>query len=107
MNKQNPPLFYRYDVAKILNCTPLTISNREKSKTYPEPTRNSSNYRIYTIEDILELQYITYKRTYLSPIVAFLWDEGYTDVREVETMVNAAFEAWRNSKAQVEKVVSS
>jgi hypothetical protein len=99
MLKTPVPMFHRKDVAVILNCTPLTISNREKAGTYPDPVRTSSNYRLYSLEDVFELQFRTYKNAYIGPVVAYLWDNGYKNVAELEKFVNEAYESWHNQKA--------
>ena len=45
--KLSEPIFTRSDLAQILNVSPLTIANREKSKKYPNPKRDLNKYRIY------------------------------------------------------------
>lgn len=72
------PIFTRTQVAQLLNCTPLTIANREKKNIYPEPKRHvSSNHRYYTIQDVFLLQYITFKQINLNSLASLLWDMGY------------------------------
>lgn len=73
-----PPTFTRTELAKLLNCTPLTIANREKKNQYPEPKRSStSNHRLYTIQDVFILQYLTNNQINLSSVASLLWDKGY------------------------------
>lgn len=70
----------RSQVASILNCTPLTISNREKKGIYPAPSRNPvNNYRCYSLHDVFNLQMITFEGIHLTPIASVLWDMGYKD----------------------------
>ena len=64
------PAFNRSEVAKILNVTTLTVANREKSNRYPEPKRDLNNYRIYTINDVLNLQLLTYNHIDPKPIIS-------------------------------------
>lgn len=86
----------RKEVASILNCTPLTINNREKKDLYPPPKRNSSSkYRIYDLSDVFLLQMITFNRIILPTIVSLLYDKGYTDSVEVEKVLNAQFNIFK------------
>jgi hypothetical protein len=87
-----PPRFTRSEVAKILNCSSLTIYNREKSGKYPQPSRTNSNYRLYSLNDLFTLQKITYGQIYLSSIFSLLWDKGYTDVSSLEKYLNDALD---------------
>ena len=41
--KVSEPIFTRSDVAQILNVSPLTVANREKTKKYPVPKRDLNN----------------------------------------------------------------
>lgn len=78
--KKPAPVFTRTQVAQLLNCTPLTIANREKKNIYPEPKRNvTSNHRYYTLQDVFLLQYITSKQINLNSIASILWDMGYNN----------------------------
>jgi hypothetical protein len=100
------PHLTRAEVAKILNCTPLTIRNRERSGKYPPARRHPiNNYRIYSIEDILWLQMNTYDQIFIGPVVSILHDKGYTDMTALNAYVSAAVgvireEAIRRVKAQ-------
>jgi DNA-binding transcriptional MerR regulator len=88
---KNPdPLFTRGDVAKILNVTPLTIANREKSKKYPEARRDLNRYRIYSINDVLNLQLITFSRLEPNKIISVLHDKGYRDFKEISKIIDGA-----------------
>ena len=83
--------FTRKEVAEILGCTVLTISNREKSGTYPQPSRNpTNNYRFYSLSDIMRLQKITLNGIVVGPILAKLWDRGYRDPAKCEAILKAA-----------------
>lgn len=90
MSKTNTlePTFTRGDVAKILNVTPLTIANREKSNKYPEPKRDLNNYRIYTLNDVFNLQLITYGALDPRPIISVLYDKGYRDTKELGKLID-------------------
>jgi DNA-binding transcriptional MerR regulator len=92
MNKEQDiaPLFSRGDVAKILQVTPATIANRERKTLYPEPARDLNNKRIYSIEDILLLQVITYKKIDAKPIISIMHDKDYTDPKKVQILIDAA-----------------
>ncbi len=86
-----PPVFVRHEVAKILNCSVLTVRNREKQGKYPVPTRNpNNNYRVYTFHDVCMLQYITYGQVYRTPILSVLYDKGYKDVNVLEEYLGAS-----------------
>jgi len=101
-SKNNEPIFTRGDVAKVLNVTPLTIANREKPKVdketgeeiekakYPEPKRDLNNYRVYTLNDLLNLQLLTYGTIDTRPIVSLLYDKGYRDMKQVGQIVEHA-----------------
>ena len=84
------PIFTRGEVAKILNVTPLTIANREKSDKYPEPKRDLNNYRIYTLNDVLNLQLLTYKALDPKPIISMLYDKGFKDAKELGKIMDGA-----------------
>lgn len=84
------PIFTRGEVAKILNVTPLTIANREKSDKYPEPRRDLNNYRIYTLNDVLNLQLLTYKSLDPRPIISILYDKGYRNEKELGKIIDGA-----------------
>lgn len=84
------PIFTRGDIAKILNVTPLTISNREKRGKYPEPKRDLNNYRVYTLNDVFNLQMLTYDRVDTRPILSLLYDKGWRDMKELGQLIEAA-----------------
>ena len=87
----NPePIFTRGDVAKILNVTPLTIANREKTKKYPEPKRDLNQYRIYSLNDIFNLQLLTYQALDPRPVISVLYDKGYRDTKELGKIIDKA-----------------
>ena len=94
---QGEPLFTRGDVAKILNVTPLTISNREKAEKYPEPKRDINNYRIYTLNDVLNLQLITFGELDTRPVLSLLYDKGWTDARQLGQIMDKALSRRENS----------
>lgn len=78
------PIFTRTQVAKLLNCTPLTIANREKKEIYPEPKRSKTSlHRVYSLQDAFLLQYITNSQINLSSITSLLWDMGYTNSKDL------------------------
>jgi DNA-binding transcriptional MerR regulator len=84
------PAFNRSEVAKILNVTTLTVANREKSNRYPEPKRDLNNYRIYTINDVLNLQLLTYNHIDPKPIISVLYDKGYRDTKLLAEIIDEA-----------------
>lgn len=88
--KYQEPIFTRSEVAQILNVTTLTVSNREKNKKYPSPKRDMNNYRIYTLNDIFNLQLITYSHIDPKPIISILYDKGYDDIKALGQMIDAA-----------------
>lgn len=92
MTKTNnsEPIFTRSEVAQILNVTTLTVSNRERSKKYPNPKRDLNNYRIYSLNDIFNLQLITYNHIDPKPIISILYDKGYNDIKALGQMIDSA-----------------
>lgn len=80
--------FHRKDVAKILNVTTATIKNREDSGTYPAPSRDVNNYRIYDLGDIFKLQIITYGKIDPRPVISVLYDKGYRDQKEISKAID-------------------
>ncbi len=82
------PVFNRSEVAQILNVSTLTIANREKSNKYPEPKRDLNNYRIYSLNDIFNLQLITYNYIDPKPVISILYDKGYDDVKKLGAMID-------------------
>ena len=89
-NKSSQPSFNRSEVAKILNVSTLTIANREKNKKYPDPRRYLNNYRIYTINDVLNLQLVTYNHVDPKPIISVLYDKGYKDTKYLGQIIDEA-----------------
>jgi Holliday junction resolvase RusA-like endonuclease len=89
-NKSFQPSFNRSEVAKILNVSTLTIANREKNKKYPNPRRDLNNYRIYTINDVLNLQLVTYNHVDPKPIISVLYDKGYKDTKYLGQIIDEA-----------------
>jgi Holliday junction resolvase RusA-like endonuclease len=89
-NKSSQPSFNRSEVAKILNVSTLTIANREKNKKYPNPRRDLNNYRIYTINDVLNLQLVTYNHVDPKPIISVLYDKGYKDTKYLGQIIDEA-----------------
>jgi Holliday junction resolvase RusA-like endonuclease len=80
----------RSEVAQILNVTTLTVSNREKNQKYPAPRRDLNNYRIYTLNDVFNLQLITYNHIDPKPIISILYDKGYNDIKALGQMIDTA-----------------
>jgi hypothetical protein len=92
-------IFTRKQIAEILGCTVLTISNREKSGVYPEPRRNEkNNYRYYTLGDVFLLQEISQKGVFVGPILAVMWDMGYKDPTVCERIIDTALEQYKVEK---------
>lgn len=102
--KSAEPIFTRGDVAKILNVTTLTIANREKPKAdgspgkYPEPKRDLNNYRIYTLNDILSLQMLTFGAIDTRPIMSLLYDKGWRDMRQLGEIMDQALSRQRGER---------
>jgi DNA-binding transcriptional MerR regulator len=90
VKKLSEPIFTRSEVAQILNVSPLTIANREKSKKYPSPKRDLNKYRIYTLNDVLNLQLLTYSYIDPKPIISILYDKGYKDSKVLGEMIDQA-----------------
>jgi hypothetical protein len=88
--KTSEPIFTRSELAQILNVSPLTIANREKSKKYPPPKRDLNKYRIYTLNDVLNLQLITYSYIDPKPIISIMYDKGYKDTKFLGEMIDQA-----------------
>jgi len=84
------PIFTRSEVAQILNVATLIVSNREKNKKYPSPRRDMNNYRIYTLNDVFNLQLITYSAVDPRPIISILYDKGYDDIKALGQMIDSA-----------------
>lgn len=90
------PTFTRKDVALLLQCTRLTVANREESGRYPPPKRDDNNNRYYHVNDVFELMHITHKQVYLGPIVAVLHDKGYTDVADLNDYLTEEFRVFQD-----------
>ena len=84
------PIFTRSELAQILNVSPLTIANRGKNKKYPNPKRDLNKYRIYNLNDVLNLQLITYSYIDPKPIISILYDKGYKDSKLLGEMIDQA-----------------
>lgn len=99
MSKKNTvePIFTRSDVAIILNVSSLTIANREKNKKYPDPRRDMNNYRIYTLNDVFNLQLITYSHIDPKPVISVLYDKGYKDTKILGEMIDTVLSRRNNS----------
>ena len=87
-SRSSIPSFNRSEVAKILNVSTLTIANREKDARYPDPKRDLNS--IYTINDILNLQLITYNQIDPKPIISVLYDKGYRDSKMLAEIIDEA-----------------
>jgi hypothetical protein len=85
-----PPVFHRSDVARILGVTPLTMTNRERSGRYPPPRRDLNNYRVYNLNEVMNLQLLTYQLVDPRPIASVLFDKGWRDPKFVSQLLDAA-----------------
>lgn len=102
------PTFTRTQVAKLLNCTQLTIANREKKHIYPDPKRSStSNHRIYTLQDAFLMQYITFKQINLSAVASLLWDKGYTQSGKVLPCIEKEVVLFKQNPSLKENIVAT
>jgi hypothetical protein len=90
MSSTVEPIFSRGDISKILNVTSMTIRNREKRKQYPEPRRDLNGHRIYSLQDVFNLQLLTYHMVDPRPVLSVLYDRGYKDVKTVSKMIDDA-----------------
>lgn len=98
MSQKNlEPTFSRGDVAKILNVTTLTIANREKRGQYPEAKRDINGYRIYTLNDVYNLQLVTFNYIDTRPILSVMYDKGYTSAKVATQIVDAALDRRRGA----------
>lgn len=85
------PVFKRGQVASILGVDPQTIANREKSGVYPKAKRDLiNNYRWYNLNDVLNLQIITFGSIDTRKILGVLYDMGYTDVKALGLLMEQA-----------------
>lgn len=89
-NLTSEPMFTRSELAQILNVSPLTIANREKANKYPSPKRDLNKYRIYSLNDVLNIQLITYSYIDPKPIISILYDKGYKDTKLLGEMIDKA-----------------
>jgi len=70
----------------------------KRNGKYPEPKRDLNKYRIYTLNDIFNLQLITYNHIDPKPIISILFDKGYKDPKIVSEMIDQVLSR-RNSNA--------
>lgn len=92
-SKRGEPSLTRSDVCQILNVTSLTIANREKRKQYPFPQRDLNGYRRYSLNDVFNLQLITYNQIDTKPILSVLYDKGFTDPKILGNLIDSALTA--------------
>ena len=95
--KKGEPSLSRSDVAQILNVTSLTIANREKRKQYPIPQRDLNGYRCYSLNDVFNLQLITYNKIDTKPIISVLYDKGFTDPKILGNLIDNALNSRKMS----------
>lgn len=88
--KRGEPFLTRSEVAQVLNVTSLTIANREKRKQYPLPQRDLNGYRRYNLNDVFNLQLITYNQIDTKPILSVLYDKGFTDPKILGNLMDKA-----------------
>jgi hypothetical protein len=84
------PVFHRGEVARILGVTPLTMSNRERAGRYPPPRRDLNGYRVYNLNEVMNLQLLTYNMVDPRPIASLLFDRGWRDPKSVSQLLDAA-----------------
>jgi len=98
--KMTEPVFTRSEIAEILNVSTLTIANREKNKKYPEPKRDMNNYRIYSLNDVFNLQLITYNHINPKPVISILFDKEYKDSKLLGEMIDNVLSRRSNANAK-------
>lgn len=81
-NFRSPPVFKRPELATLLNCTPLTIANKEKQGILPIPARQG-NVRLYTLQDVIQIMHIMNGEIDLMLLAAVLYDKGYSHSSDV------------------------
>lgn len=74
----------------MLGVTVLTVYNREKSGKYPKPKRDLNNYRVYTLNDLFNMQLATYNHIDPKPVISVLYDKGYANPRTVSQIIDEA-----------------
>lgn len=84
------PQFSRSEVAKILGVHPLTIANREKAGKYPQPSRDLNGWRKYSLNEVFNLQLITYRSLEPRTIISVLYDRGEDDPKEISRFIDSA-----------------
>ena len=101
MNKNyHDIIFSRSSVARILDCTILTIRNREKNGVYPESQRLDNNYRVYGLFDVFKLQEISHDKIYFGPLFSELWDMGFKDPAKCQTMLDTAILEYKSTNGE-------
>jgi len=83
------PIFTRAEVSKILNISSLTLSNREKLNKYPKARRDINNYRIYNLNEVFNLQLLTFDAIDPKPVVSVMYDKGYTDPKVLAQIIDS------------------
>ena len=55
---------------------------------YPQARRDLNNYRVYTLNDIFNLQLLTYSHVDPKPIISILYDKGYQNIKVLGQMID-------------------
>jgi hypothetical protein len=66
------------------------MANRERAGRYPPPRRDLNNYRVYNLNEVMNLQLLTYQLVDPRPIAAVLFDKGWRDPKFVSQLLDAA-----------------
>lgn len=90
LRRDDEPMFTRGDVARILGVSAATMANREASGAYPPASRDVNNYRIYTLNDVLNLQVLTHSTIDTRRVCDLLYDKGYTDLKQMGLIIERA-----------------
>ena len=92
------PEFSRGQVASILGINTQTIANREKSGKYPEPKRDSNDFRCYTLEDVFALQMISNGAINPGSILDVMYDMGYRNQSKMTQILDETLNSYLGKK---------
>jgi DNA-binding transcriptional MerR regulator len=84
------PLFKRAEVARMLGIGMRTVTRREAAKKYPPARRDMNGYRTYSVNEVLNLQLLTYGQTNPRVIAEMLYEKHWSDPKTVAQLLDAA-----------------